>query len=138
MKKLTAFLTLSSIYLLNAVDTFAQGTIQIAPQKPDEVNAPTNIQALVNNVIRIFFVVGGVMVVIMLLWGAVEWIMSGGNKEKVAAARGKIINALIGLVILALAFLIANVVGGAIGFNPFNTPALRNINNNIPSQGNNF
>jgi hypothetical protein len=134
MKKLTALSTTATLYFLMVTNVLAQTSVRVVPQIPREVSTPSDIQSLVNKVIRIFFIFGGVMVVIMLRWGAVEWILSGGNKEKVASARGRIINALIGLAILALAFLIAKFVGGAIGFDPFNTPNINLGNNNIPIQ----
>lgn len=36
-----------------------------------------------------------------LLWGAVEWITSGGDKQKVESARNKITQAIVGLIVLA-------------------------------------
>ncbi len=46
------------------------------------------------------------IVVLYFLWGALNYLKSGGNKEEVAAARGTITHAIIGFIILILAFLI--------------------------------
>lgn len=75
---------------------------------------------VLGNAIRIIFAVATILVLFMLIFGALEWIMSGGEKEKVASARGRITNALIGLAILGLAFVIATVAGGIIGIDVFN------------------
>lgn len=40
-------------------------------------------------------------VLLFLIWGAIEWITSGGDKSKVESARNKITNAILGLIVLA-------------------------------------
>lgn len=75
---------------------------------------------VLGNAIKIIFAVATIAVLFMLIFGALEWILSGGEKEKVANARGRITNALIGLAILGLAFVIATVAGGIIGIDIFN------------------
>ncbi|OGE64807.1 hypothetical protein A3I48_01600 [Candidatus Daviesbacteria bacterium RIFCSPLOWO2_02_FULL_36_7] len=57
-----------------------------------------------------------IVVLVMLILGAFEWITSGGDKEAVGKARGRIINALIGLAILAIAFALARVAAQFVGF----------------------
>ena len=79
----------------------------------------TSIADFLNKAITLAFIIAVIAVLIMLVWGAIQWIFSGGEKEAVAAARGRIINALIGLAILAVAFAIAGVAGQFLGFNIF-------------------
>lgn len=55
-------------------------------------------------------------VLIMLIIGAFEWITSGGDKEAVGKARNRIINALIGLAVLAVAYALARIGGQFVGF----------------------
>ncbi|GIW64363.1 MAG: hypothetical protein KatS3mg092_0296 [Patescibacteria group bacterium] len=50
--------------------------------------------------IRMFFVVAGLVALLYLLLGAFEWITSGGNKENVDKARQKIQAALVGLILI--------------------------------------
>ena len=54
-----------------------------------------------------------------LIWGGIEWITSGGNKEKLAGAQKKVIFAGIGLIISLGAFMIINIVGGFFGVSFF-------------------
>lgn len=82
---------------------------------------------ILKNVILLFFAVGGVGVVIYFLWGAVEWIFSGGDKEKVAAARRRMTHAIIGLVLLSLSYVIISVVGRIVGFNPLGPLQIRGL-----------
>ena len=55
--------------------------------------------------------VGGLAVIIMFLWGAIEWITAGGDSSKVGKARDKITQSIIGLVVLVGSFVIISYVG---------------------------
>lgn len=68
-----------------------------------------------SNFFTIALVIAILIVLIMLIIGAYEWITSGGDKEAVAKARNRIINALIGLVVLAIAFALARLAGQIVG-----------------------
>ena len=46
-------------------------------------------------------VIAAVLVLLYLLWGAFEWITSGGDKGKVEKARDKITQAVVGLIVLS-------------------------------------
>ena len=52
--------------------------------------------------VKIFFIVAGLIAFLYLLRGALDWIMSSGDKEKVGAAQQRIQNAIIGLILLII------------------------------------
>ena len=54
--------------------------------------------------------VAGLVAVIFLIWGGFRYLTAGGNEDSTKAARTTIINALIGLVIIILAYVIVSVV----------------------------
>ena len=56
-----------------------------------------------------------VISVIMLVWGGLRYILSGGDNKKVTDAKNTILYAIIGLIIAVLAFAIVNFVLNAIG-----------------------
>lgn len=112
MKKL-APVTAAFAYLLSSGASFAQ-TIKI--DNPDV--GYSNISDFINAGIRLAFIIALILVLAMLVWGAIEWIMSGGSKEGLEGARKRIINALIGLAILAIAFAIITLAGNFLGINP--------------------
>lgn len=70
--------------------------------------------------LRLVFVGAGLFVLYHLIFGALEWIQSGGDKEKVEKARKRITTAVTGLVILfvvlGLVVLIEQVFGFGLGF----------------------
>lgn len=55
---------------------------------------------LLSFLIRGFFILAGIMALLMLLLGALAWVTSGGNKENVDKARDKITAAILGLIII--------------------------------------
>lgn len=50
--------------------------------------------------------VGGIAVLLLLVYGGLEWLLSGGSKDKLQTAKDRITNALIGLAVLAAAWAI--------------------------------
>lgn len=62
----------------------------------------------------------GVISVIMLVWGGLRYILSGGDSKKITDAKNTILYAIIGLVIAVLAYAIVNFVLNTIGV-PTNT-----------------
>lgn len=90
----------------------------------------TQINTVLTNAVTIIMVIGIIAVLFMFIWGAFEWITSGGDKEKLSNARKRIIQSLIGLALLALAFLIVRIIGLILGFNitgPMFIPSLGNV-----------
>jgi hypothetical protein len=56
-------------------------------------------------------IVGALIFFAMLVWGAIEWISSGGDKQKLETARGRITSALVGVVLLFASFAIIKLIG---------------------------
>ena len=121
MKKL-AILGSAIISFLTPVRALA-ADIDISPPKDVDGNpiGYSNLGKFINNIITLAFILAILVVLVMLIWGAFEWIVSGGDKEAVGKARGRIINALIGLAVLAVAFALASVAGTFLGFDILKT-----------------
>lgn len=122
MKKTAAALTtLGSLFIATAVLADPGIPFQIAPPAGFGIDPRiTSLQQIIANVLRLVFIIATVAVLIYLIWGAFQWITSGGDKEAVGNARKRITAALVGLAILALAFLIVFVVGQIVNINILN------------------
>lgn len=72
--------------------------------------AADNVNSIINTVITLFSAIVGVAAVIMIIWGGLRYITSGGDSSKVSAAKNTIIYALIGLVVVALSQFIVKFV----------------------------
>ncbi len=79
---------------------------------PTTANAEDKVNTLVQDVIKIFSWVVGVLSVIMIIFGGFKYITSGGDAGKVTSAKNTILYALVALVIAALAQLIVLFVLG--------------------------
>lgn len=106
----------------NPKDIF--GTILPPPElgpfiTPDKTGA-AGISLFFNNLITLIYIIAAVVFIFMLLWGALEWISSGGDKEKVSNAKRRITHALVGITLFAVAFAIIRVVGIFTGFQFYN------------------
>lgn len=121
MKKLALLGSSISYFLLYAKNVLAvhePGHVLI--ERPLVDGKPVGFSTLgdfIQKTLTLSFMVAVIVVLAMLIWGAFEWITSGGDKEAVGKARGRIINALIGLAVLAIAFALFQVAGQFLGFN---------------------
>ncbi|MEI6039951.1 MAG: hypothetical protein WCP93_01215 [Candidatus Berkelbacteria bacterium] len=59
--------------------------------------------------------IGGAIAVIYLIYGGITYVTAGGEPDKATQARTIIVNAIIGIIIIALALSIVGWVNGAIG-----------------------
>ncbi len=77
------------------------------------------ISTLLSNIITLFYSIAIIVLIFMLLWGAWDWMTSEGDKEKLSSAQKKIVNAIIGIMLFAVAFAIIQVLGTFTGFTFF-------------------
>ncbi len=82
-----------------------------AAGQPDCTAQPAkSLDSTIASIINILSVLVGIVAVIMLIIGGLRYVTSAGNQESAKGARNTIIYALIGLVIVALAQVIAKFV----------------------------
>lgn len=70
---------------------------------------------IIGTLIRLILIVAIVISLFFLIYGGIRWVLSGGDKTAVEAARNHIVAAIVGLVIVLLAFFILNLIGGFFG-----------------------
>jgi len=76
-----------------------------------------NAQGIVSNLINLVLVVAFVAFLLLLLLGGIQWITSGGDKESLAKARGKLTSAIIGIIIVISTWAILGLVKDFFGIN---------------------
>ena len=64
----------------------------------------TSIGGLITSVLQILLMVAGGIAVIFLVWGAISYIASRGNEEATEAAKKTMTSALVGLIVVIMAF----------------------------------
>ena len=91
----------------------AQGNNIIPSESIGKVN---NILVVIQAIIRFILIVAFIAAFIMLLIGGIRWITAGGDEKGVASARNMITAALIGLVVVLVAYAIIRLVELFFGF----------------------
>jgi hypothetical protein len=77
-----------------------------------------SIGEFVVNLFQIALILGSIMTFVYLVWGGIQWITSGGNQEAAKGAKEKITDAILGLALLALVWLIWRLVIYFVGISP--------------------
>lgn len=85
---------------------FAQ---DITVKQPGEVKI-LQIGQLVSALVGLAIIMAALLAFVYLVWGGIEWIMSGGDKAGMEAARNRITAAFVGLIIVAAAWAITRLL----------------------------
>lgn len=131
VKKITQALVTGSLFLATASPAFAQQKIELCP-KGSEFNVLCGLQyqnlgGYIGLILSLLIGIAVIIALFFLVYGGIKWILSGGDKGGVEAARNMIVAAVVGLAIVFISFLILNVVGGLFGINllNFTLPSLK-------------
>ncbi|MBI2596399.1 hypothetical protein HYW46_06760 [Candidatus Daviesbacteria bacterium] len=134
--KVLSVLAVGAAVLLNPISVFAQDDVRnigsIAPSASGLTGinpSTTSLGDLIRNALVIIYILAAVAVLAMLVFGAFQWITSGGDKEAVQKARSRITAALVGMGILALALFITVLMGQILNINVLNLPTLPTLGN---------
>lgn len=114
LKKISLLAMTSASYLAIASQVFAQG------DEPGTIRRPTilpsiNAGEFISGLIGLIIIVAFITAFIFLLWGGFQWITAGGDEAGITAARGRIMQALIGLTVVVAAWALFQLVQVAFG-----------------------
>lgn len=90
---------------------------QITPPSGSETLTSNPVEGLAKLIafgVQMFILIAGGALFIYLMWGAFDYITSGGDKEKVSKAVNKMTSAVIGIIILFAVFAIYGTIAGDI------------------------
>ena len=76
----------------------------------DYNTAQTDVSGLAGNIISGFLALIGLVLLILVIYGGITWMLAGGDAAKVTKAKDYITNAIIGIIIIGLAYAISNYV----------------------------
>jgi hypothetical protein len=118
MKKISIF-QVSQVLALVLVFAFALAPVAFAQfQTPScggtGLPCETNLTSFIMRIINIALIVAGLIAVLFLIIGGFRYITSAGNEEVAENAKKIIINAIIGIVIIILSFVIVRVISNAL------------------------
>lgn len=86
-------------------------------QPPNGIPNPatTSGASIIGYAITGLIAIGVIATVLFMLWGAILWITSQGDKQKIQKARGTIIYSIIGLVLIIFSVVILTIIGRILG-----------------------
>lgn len=68
--------------------------------------------------INLLFVFGIIIAIVFIFISGIQWIISGGEKQKLQNARNRLVYSFVGLIVITIAFAIVNIIVTLIGGNP--------------------
>jgi hypothetical protein len=73
--------------------------------------------ALIPRLINLMLFIVGILAIVFLIFGGIRYVISGGDKSKVDAAKNTILYAIVGLIVAILGYALVNWVIGVVGNN---------------------
>lgn len=124
-KKLFIVSAIFLFFVFFPVDSALAGPVTtINIEAPRGLVPSVRLNDFIRFVLYLLLTIGVLAAVIFLIYGGIKWITSGGDKGAVETARGQIVGAIIGLVIIIFSFALISFVIQLIGvdrgdiFNP--------------------
>lgn len=90
-----------------AQDSF---TIGLDSQVSSRVAINDDLGSFITRVFSAIIIVAGIAAFLYMVYGGVQWVMSGGEKDKITDARNKITHAIVGLAVVAAAWAVFKLV----------------------------
>lgn len=88
----------------NGSGSAASSTTIPAPVTLDNPIGFTNINQAIGGVINIILGLSGAVALLMFVWGGVQWLISGGNADRIKAGKSTLTWAALGIVVIFLAY----------------------------------
>ncbi|MBI3619656.1 hypothetical protein HY214_00720 [Candidatus Roizmanbacteria bacterium] len=88
------------------------GTVAPPPGSSAFADPVTGLSKLIATGVRLFIFTAALLLLFYMLWGAFDWVLSEGDKEKVSKAQNKITNALVGFILIFIALAAFGIVTG--------------------------
>lgn len=77
---------------------------------------PSEAASRISGFFDLFFIFAAILATFFIIRGGIDYIMSGGEAQKVKAAQGAIQYSIIGLIVVGVAYLVVSLVTNLLGF----------------------
>lgn len=132
MKKIIYSLPSVLALAFTAPQAFAATTVNACPGNGFSAlcfSDPGALGRVIGSLITFGFALIGLVALAFLVWGGIKWLTSQGEKAEVEGARNHIINAVIGLIVIFLSYLVVNllltfITGGKVTLSNITIPTL--------------
>ena len=86
----------------------------------DEVAAVNNLELMISNVVGFLTVFAGLFFIIQFVMASFSWVTSGGDSGKLQKARDKMVQGVLGLIIIISSYALIGLIGNIIGLDLVN------------------
>ncbi|HVZ12810.1 MAG TPA: hypothetical protein VG965_07330 [Patescibacteria group bacterium] len=130
MRKFLSPALASAALLATAIPALADDSVLNASvgQANGTIPANTSLGSIITFIVAFIIIFAILAALMFIVIGALQWITSGGDKQRVSDARNHIIAAVIGLIVIALSFVIINVVITALGLGSLTNLHIQTLN----------
>ncbi len=116
---------ISTLYLLSSNLVLAQdinvGEIQGPGLFQKSSTTPAaDVERFVSVIVGVLTAIAGIAFLFYFITSALNWITSGGDKQKTTTAKDGMTHAAIGLIAVVVAYFIASIIGSVLGINILN------------------
>ena len=80
-----------------------------------KVNFPSGIWGIALAIVDMLLYVAGIVAIVSIIIAGISYVTAAGSADKITSARKRIINSIVGLVIVVIASAIVSFIGSAIG-----------------------
>ena len=82
---------------------------------PENIPTGVSLGGIITAFLGVFMTLGILISIVFIAYGAILWTTSGGDKTKVDKARKTLLYSVIGVIVIALSFVIINAITAVIG-----------------------
>jgi len=95
------------------------GNYQISPPEKFKAETFNTLGDVINELIPYIFALAGIILLFLIIWGGFELLTSGGDPKKVESARGKLTHAIVGFIIIFIAYWLVQILEAIFGIQIF-------------------
>ena len=104
-KRVSKILWSASVFLLPLTQVFAKNGLGTAGVDQGAASF-SDLEGIFSHAVKALVELAGAVLFVMLVVGGFKFLLSGGDQKKLESAKGAITNAIIGLVVVVVAYLI--------------------------------
>ena len=105
----------ADLTITDVVDGGPTGTEYRGKGQPAELFGGQD--AIIPRIINLMLFIVGILAIVMLIYGGIRYVISGGQQERVTAAKNTILYAIVGLVVAIIGYAVVNWVVRNVGDN---------------------
>ena len=114
LTKIANVVSVIAVFMLICAPLFSAAQFTLPDNSSTGLPGDSKASGFVFRILQILLTIAGIVAVVFLVIGGFRYITSGGNEEAAETGKKTIINAIIGIVVIILSFVIVRVIANAL------------------------